>query len=70
MVMVSELEKRTEYWDYELIDLLPLMPIRHLPKILRTEDSLVRYYDTVYNAVMVAAELFTYYNLFQLIKNN
>jgi len=46
------------------------MPIRHLPKILRTEDSLVRYYDTVFNAIIVAVGSFSYYNLHQLIKNN
>ena len=61
---MDELEEILEY-DYNISDaFIPLKGMRHLPKILKIEESVTRYYEAGVNAIMTAAQITLYYSLY------
>ncbi len=66
---MEEIEEILKY-DYNLSDVfIPLKGMRHLPKILKIEEPVRRYYEAGVNAVITAVQITLYYSLYELLKN-
>ena len=62
----SEIEELSEYNISDF--LFPLKAVRHLRKISGIKDPVVRYYETGFNAIVIASNLIACEMLYKLLQ--
>ena len=67
---MSDLESKTELFDYNISDLFVLLKAtRPLPQILSYEDPVIRYYELFINGIITVAQIGMYYSLYQILSS-
>ncbi len=68
--MVKNLENKLKGpFQYNMSDVfVPLKLLRHLSKINRIKDPVIKYYEAGIITILTAAQTIMYYNLYESIK--